>query len=87
MPTCSPNLTHSLLTVYKIITFKVEEFFFSLSTKGGQQSFGGLKNHFLEFTILFLVDLGTCPQNLILTQGVEPVNFLFMACVVKLAAH
>ena len=35
MPTCLPNLTHSFLTVWKIITFKVDKkVFFYLRPKG-----------------------------------------------------
>jgi hypothetical protein len=77
MPTCPPNLTHSLLIICKIITFKVDLKVFFLSIEGGQQSFGGLKNHFLEsiwivgVTILFLVELGACLQDLTPTRGVE----------------
>jgi hypothetical protein len=77
MPTCPPNLTHSLLTVCEIITFKVDLKAFFFYAKGGQQSFGSLKTVFwswyglLEFTILFIVELGACLQNLTPTRGVE----------------
>jgi hypothetical protein len=77
MPTCPPNLTHSLLTICEIVTFKVDLKVFFLFAEGGHQSFGHLKNHFLEsiglpeFTILFLVELGACLQNLTPTRGVE----------------
>jgi hypothetical protein len=48
MCTCPPNLTHSALTVCKIITFKVEQKVFFPYARGVQQSFGGSKNHFLK---------------------------------------
>jgi hypothetical protein len=52
MPTYPPNLTHSLFTICKIITFKVELKVFFLYAEGGQQSFRGLKNHFLESILI-----------------------------------
>jgi hypothetical protein len=77
MSTCPPNLTHSFLTLYKIITFKVDEKVLILVPKGNRRAFEakkaiiwsiyGLK----DFISLFLVELGTCLQNLILTRGVE----------------
>jgi hypothetical protein len=48
MPICLPYLKHSLLTVCEIIIFKVDFKVFFLCAEGGHQSFGGLKNHFLE---------------------------------------
>jgi hypothetical protein len=77
MSTCRPNLTHSFLTVCEIITFKVEEKVFFYYIREGQQCFGGQKNHFrhryglLDLKFLFVVELGTCAQNLIYIKGVE----------------
>jgi hypothetical protein len=45
---CLPNITLSFLTIYEIITFKVEEKDFFALAKGGPQSFGVQKNLFLE---------------------------------------
>jgi hypothetical protein len=78
MSICLPNLTLSFLTICEIITFKVEEKVFLAPAKGGQQCFGVQKTYFYsryglwDFKFLFLGELGTCPQNLIPTQGVEP---------------
>jgi hypothetical protein len=41
MSTCPPNLTHSFLTVCKIIMFKVEKKVFFHCALRGQQSFEG----------------------------------------------
>jgi hypothetical protein len=77
MPTCPPNLTHSLLTVCEIITFKVEEKVFFHCAQEGQQCFGGQKTIFghryglPDFIFLFLFELGTCVQDLIFTKVVE----------------
>jgi hypothetical protein len=49
MYTCPPNLTHSFLTVYKIITFKVDKKDFFAYDQEVQQSFGGPKNHFFGY--------------------------------------
>jgi hypothetical protein len=46
MFTCPPNLRHSFLTVWKIITFKVDRKVFFPYAREVQQSFGGQKNHF-----------------------------------------
>jgi hypothetical protein len=57
--------------------FKVEKEVFFHCALRGQQSFEGQKNHFksrsgMSLSIfLFLSELGTCPQNLISTRGVE----------------
>jgi hypothetical protein len=78
MSICLPNLTLLFLTICEIITFKVEEKVFFVPAKGGQQSFGIQKTTFSSifgmslFRFLFLGELGTCPQNLMPTQGVEP---------------
>jgi hypothetical protein len=78
MSICLPNLTLSFLTICKIITFKVEEKVFFAFVRGGQQSFGVQKTTFSSrygmclVGFLFLGELGTCPQNLMSTQGVEP---------------
>jgi hypothetical protein len=68
MSTCAPNLTHSFFTICKIITFKIEEFFFPCAW-GGLQCFGSQKNH---FRILFLSALDTWSQNFMPTRGVKP---------------
>jgi hypothetical protein len=47
MSTCPPNLTHSFLTVCKIITFKVEKNKIPLCPKG-QQSFEGKKKPYFK---------------------------------------
>jgi hypothetical protein len=77
MSTSPPNLTYSILTVCKIIVFRVDKKVFFPCTQRGQQSFEGQKNHFSSWygmclsIFLFLSKLGTCPQNLIPTRGVE----------------
>jgi hypothetical protein len=77
MPTCPPNLRHSFLTVCKIIRFKVKEKVFSTvpvrhsSVSGAKKTIFGRRYGLLDFTILFLVELGTCVQNLTSTRGVE----------------
>jgi hypothetical protein len=49
MSTCPPNLTHSFLTVCKIIMFKVDKKVFLSCAQREQQSFEGQKkNHFLK---------------------------------------
>jgi hypothetical protein len=48
MSICLPNLTLSFLTICEIITFKVEKEKEIAPAKGGQQSFGVEKNHFLK---------------------------------------
>jgi hypothetical protein len=78
MSICLPNLTLSFLIICEIITFKVEEKVFFAPAKEGQQSFGVQKTTFSSryemclFGFLFLGEIGTCPQNLMPTQGMEP---------------
>jgi hypothetical protein len=75
---CLPNLTLPFLTICEIITFKVEEKSFFAPAKGDSSLLGSKKTTFKSkfrmclFRFLFLSELGTCPQNLMLTQGVEP---------------
>jgi hypothetical protein len=77
MPTCPPNLRYSFLTISKLIRSKVKQKVFFHCAKEVQQCFVGQKNHFghrygfPDFTFLFLVELGTCVQNLIFTKVVE----------------
>jgi hypothetical protein len=77
MSICLLNLTISFLTIYKIITFKVEEIFFLPLPKGNNSLLRSKKTTFSSryemcfFGLLFLGELGTCPQNLMSTQGVE----------------
>jgi hypothetical protein len=60
------------------MTFKVEEKDSLTCVERGQPCFGGQKIIFggrygtRLFIFLFLVELDICPQNLILTRGVEP---------------
>jgi hypothetical protein len=42
----SPNLTHSFLTIYKIIMFKIDERDSFSCAQGRRLSFGGQKDHF-----------------------------------------
>jgi hypothetical protein len=71
-------LTLSFFTICEIITFKVEEKVLFTPGQGGQQSFGVQKKTFSNryemclFGFLFLGELGTCLQNLMPTQGMEP---------------
>jgi hypothetical protein len=73
-----PNLTLSFLTICEIITFKVKEKVFSPLQNGNSSLLGSKKTTFSSrygmclFGFLFLIELGTCPQNLMPTQGVEP---------------
>jgi hypothetical protein len=73
----STNLTHSFLTICKIITFKVDKKVFSLAPKGDSRVLKAKKSIFWSrygmclSIFLFLSELGTCPQNLISTRGVE----------------
>jgi hypothetical protein len=76
---CSLNLTHSFLTVYKIITFKVEKgVFFLLRLKGYTSVLGAKKTiswskyGLRDFNILFIGELGACPQNPISMRYMEP---------------
>jgi hypothetical protein len=77
MPTCPPNLKHSFLTICEIIRFKVKKKFFSTAPKWYSSDSGAKKTIFRHryglpnFTFLFLVELGTCVQNLIFTKVVE----------------
>jgi hypothetical protein len=77
MSTCPPNLTHSFLTICKIITFKIEKKVFSPAQKGDSRVLKAKKTIFKSrygmslFIFLFLSELGTCPQNLIPTRDVE----------------
>jgi hypothetical protein len=76
MSTCPPNLTHSFLTIYKIITFKVEKTVFFPVPKGDSRVLKAKKTIFYSYGMslsifLFLSELGTCPQNFITTRGVE----------------
>jgi hypothetical protein len=77
MSRCPPNLTHSFLTVRKIITFKVKQFFFSTASER-DNNVPEVKKTILrrryglpDFIFLFLFKLGTCVQNLIFTKVVE----------------
>jgi hypothetical protein len=78
MSICLPNITLSFLTICEIITFKVEEKVFLPLQKGDSSLLGSKKTNFLSkfrmclFRFLFLGELGTCSQNLMPTQGVEP---------------
>jgi hypothetical protein len=78
MSRCPPNLRYSLFTIYEILTFKVEEKVFFSSIQGDISVLEPEKAIFWStcgmslFTFLFLGELGTCLQNLIPTQGVEP---------------
>jgi hypothetical protein len=77
---CLPNLTLSFLTICEIITFKVEEKVFLPLAKGDSSLLGSKKTTFSSrfrmslFGFLFLGELGTCPQNLMPTRGVEPLR-------------
>jgi hypothetical protein len=72
---------HTLIPyVCEIITFKVEEKVFLPLQKGDNSLLGSKKTTFLSkfrmsfFRFLLLGELGTCPQNLMPTQGVEPLE-------------
>ena len=73
----SPNLIHSDLIIRKITLFKVDESFFPMCPKGNNRVLEAKKTTFWskyglqDFIFLFLVELGTCLQNLIPTRGVE----------------
>jgi hypothetical protein len=70
-----PNLTLSFLTICEIITFKVEEKVIFALAQGVQQSKKTTFRSSYEmrkFGFLFVGELGTCPQNLTPTRGVEP---------------
>jgi hypothetical protein len=78
MSICLPNITLSFRTICEIITFKVDEKNKIALQKGDNNLLGSKKTTFLSkfrmslFRFLFLGELGTCPQNLMPTQGVEP---------------
>jgi hypothetical protein len=78
MSICLPNLTLSFFTICEIITFKVKEKVFFAPAKGDSSLLGSKKTTFKNrfrmslFRFLFLGELGTCPQNLMPTQDVEP---------------
>jgi hypothetical protein len=77
MSTCPPNLTHSFLTVCKIITFKVKQKVFSTvperdsSVLEAKKTISGRKYWLPDFILMFLFELDTCVQNLIFTKIVE----------------
>jgi hypothetical protein len=77
MSTYRPNLTHSFLTICKIITFKVEEKVFSTAPERDSSVLEVKKSIFWchyglpDLKFLFVVELGTCVQNLLFTKGVE----------------
>jgi hypothetical protein len=78
MSTCPPNLRYSFFTIYEIVTFKVDKKVFLPLPKGDNSLLRSKKTIFLSrfrmslFRFFFLGELGTCPQNLMRTQGVEP---------------
>ena len=77
MSICPPNLSETFFTVCKIITFKVDKKVFSPAPEGDSRVLKAKKTilkskHGMCLSIfLFLTELGTCPQNLIPTKGVE----------------
>jgi hypothetical protein len=77
MSTCPPNLTHSFLTVFLIIKFKVDEIVFFYVPMGDNKVFKAQKTIFLSrhglsnFIFMSLGELGTFLQNFIPTRGVE----------------
>jgi hypothetical protein len=77
MTACPPNLRHSFYIVCKIIRFKVKEKIFSTVPKRdssvleAKKTILGHRYGLLNFTFLFLVELGTYEQNLTSTRGVE----------------
>jgi hypothetical protein len=77
MSTCRPNLTHSFLTICEIITFKVEENVFYHFSERDSSVLEAKKTIFWhryglpDLKFLFIVELGTCVENLIFTKGVE----------------
>jgi hypothetical protein len=77
MSTCPPNLRCSFLTICKIIMFKVTKTFFFPAPKGDSRVLKAKKTIFQSrygmclSIFLFLIELGTCPQNLIPAKGVE----------------
>src|SRR5450759_4362867 len=78
MSICLPNLTLSFLTIYEIITFKFEKKLFLPLQKGGSSPLRSKRTIFFRIfrrclcSFLSLGELGTCPQNLMPMQGVEP---------------
>jgi hypothetical protein len=77
MSTCPLNLTHSFITVCKIITFKVDKKVFFPCAQRDSRVLKAKKTIFKSrygmclSIFLFLSELGTCPQNLIPTRSVE----------------
>jgi hypothetical protein len=74
MSTCPPNLTHSFLTVYEIITFKVKQKDLperDNSVLEAKKTIFERKYGLLDFIFIFLFELGTCVHNLIFTKVVE----------------
>jgi hypothetical protein len=82
---CPPNLRHSFLTVCKIITLKkLRNLFFLPMPEGYSRHSEAWKPTFwrgygmLLSILLFLSELGTCPQNLIpriCVEHVEKIHF------------
>jgi hypothetical protein len=78
MSTCTPNLKHSFLTIWEIVTFKVEEKVSFHVPKQDCSILEAKKTTFSNrfrmslFRALFLSDLGTCSQNFMPTKDVVP---------------
>ena len=78
MSICLLNLTLSFLTICEIIKFKVKEKLFLPLSEGDSGLLGSKKITFsstYEMSLigyLFLGKSGTCPQNLMSTQSVQP---------------
>jgi hypothetical protein len=74
MSICPPNLTHSFLTICKIITFKVDKKVFSPVPEGDNRVSKAKKTIFKSrygMCLSIFLFLGSCLQNLILTRSVE----------------
>jgi hypothetical protein len=74
MPTKSYTLIPYRLRDNKVQSQKTVFFHCALEVQqcfGGQKTIFGLRYGLLDFTFLFLVELGTCVQNLIFTKVVE----------------
>jgi hypothetical protein len=77
MSICLPNLTFSFFTTCEITTSKVEEKVYLPLPKEDNNLLQSKKTTFSSrygmclFGFLFLGEIGTCPQNLMPTQGVE----------------
>jgi hypothetical protein len=71
------NLRYIAFMVCQIITFNVKEKVFFHYIQEGQQCFGGQKTIFRcryglpDVIFLFLVELGTCVQNIMFTKVVK----------------